>query len=108
MKQKDYIDRRGDHRTRFVADNGKIQFVSSEGYQDKRDLDTAVDSLREFFTKFAGLDIEIILGVLSMAARGEGIDPELCETVEKIANDWNAPDFDKKDLQALYDCGPKR
>lgn len=51
------------------------------------------------------LDIQILLDTLATAARGEPIDPEICETVERIARDHTA-DFSPDDIQALYDCGP--
>ncbi len=53
----------------------------------------------------AKLEIHILLDALVEAAKGEQIDPEMCQTIESIANDWNAKSFGKDELQALYDCG---
>lgn len=52
------------------------------------------------------LDVRILLDTLVTAAKGEGLSPDRCETVESIAKDWCSDEFDKDDIQALYDCGP--
>lgn len=52
------------------------------------------------------IDIHVLLDHLFSAARGQPIDPESCELIERIAKDWKAT-FDEDDIQALYDCGPK-
>lgn len=47
MKIEKYRDTAGELRARVVASNGKILFVTSEGYKDERDLDNAIMLLQE-------------------------------------------------------------
>ncbi len=53
----------------------------------------------------ARLDVHLVLDALALAAKGQPIDPELCETIENIARLYAHKDFDEDDIQALYDSG---
>lgn len=41
-----YKDAAGEHRWRFLAPNGEITSVSSEGYKNRADRDKALENLR--------------------------------------------------------------
>lgn len=47
MKIEKFRDTVGELRARVVARNGKILFVTSEGYKDMRDLDNAIGLLAD-------------------------------------------------------------
>lgn len=47
MKIQIYCDRKGEWRARFVASNGRILFVSGEGYKQKRSAIAAYAALAD-------------------------------------------------------------
>jgi len=53
----------------------------------------------------AKLDIHILLDNLAFAAKGESLDPEICQTIERIAREYDHKEFGPEEIQALYDCG---
>ena len=49
--------------------------------------------------------VHVLLDTLADAARGEKLDPEICQSIEGIAKEYDHKDFTQDDVQALYDCG---
>ena len=54
-----YKDNAGEHRWRFMAPNGNIMAVSSEGYSNKIDCAKAMETLREAALKSAVVDLVV-------------------------------------------------
>lgn len=53
----------------------------------------------------AKLEIHILIDLLLSAAKGEALDPEICQSAEKIMKDWGYKQATEADILALYDCG---
>lgn len=51
------------------------------------------------------LNVHILLDTLADAARGKPLDPETCQTIESIAQEYDHKDFTAEDVLALYNCG---
>lgn len=55
------------------------------------------------------LTVHVLLDTLAAAAKGEKLDPEICQTIENIASEYKHKDFTPDDVLALYECGwPKK